>query len=84
MTAIVLAVLVPELGTVGRKEIASLCGVAPFANDSGKMRGKDTRPRVGSALFMAAMFVLDIKTKCDRLVQSGKRKKVAIIPACAP
>ncbi len=30
----------PELGTLDRKQIAALVGVAPFAPDSGKMRGK--------------------------------------------
>jgi transposase len=30
----------PELGTINRKQIASLVGVAPFNNDSGKSRGR--------------------------------------------
>jgi transposase len=30
----------PELGTLNRREIAALAGVAPLTNDSGKHRGK--------------------------------------------
>lgn len=30
----------PELGTLGRKQIAALAGVAPLARDSGTLRGK--------------------------------------------
>ena len=30
----------PELGSLGRREVAALVGVAPFNRDSGKMRGK--------------------------------------------
>jgi transposase len=30
----------PELGTMNRKQIASLVGVAPFNNDSGKSKGR--------------------------------------------
>lgn len=89
MTAVVLAVFVPELGTVSRKEIASLCGVAPFANDSGKMRGARHcaygRPRVRSALFMAALSAVryneTIRARYEKLVKGGKRKKVALV-AC--
>ena len=31
----------PELGTLSRKKIAALVGVAPFSRDSGRYRGKD-------------------------------------------
>ena len=64
MTAVTLAVFVPELGKISRREIASLCGVAPFDNDSGKTFGKRHcyygRPRVKSALSMAILSALDI------------------------
>ena len=45
-----------ELGTLGRKQIAALVGVAPFSRDSGTLRGKRTvwggRARVRAALYM--------------------------------
>lgn len=76
----------PELGTLGRKQIAALTGVAPFNRDSGRMRGK-RRIRGGratsrTALFLSAMsavrFNPDIKRFYERLVMSGKHRKVAL------
>ena len=79
----------PELGTLNRKEIAALVGVAPVNRDSGTMKGKRSiwggRARVRSALYMAALvatrFNPAIKTLCQRLVSCGKPEKVALI-AC--
>ncbi len=76
----------PELGTLSRKQIAALTGVAPFNRDSGRMRGKRRirggRANVRTALFLSAMsavrFNPDIKRFYERLVQSGKHKKVAL------
>ncbi len=49
----------PELGKLNRKQIAAVAGVAPFALDSGTMRGKCTvwggRASVRSARYMAAL-----------------------------
>ena len=49
----------PELGTLGRKQIAALVGVAPFSRDSGPHRGKCAvwggRARVRAALYMGAL-----------------------------
>jgi transposase len=49
----------PELGTLDRKEIAALVGLAPFARQSGQWRGKSFigggRTSVRKALFMGAM-----------------------------
>jgi transposase len=49
----------PELGSLDRKQIAALVGVAPLNRDSGKMRGRRTiwggRAKVRSALYMAAL-----------------------------
>ena len=49
----------PELGTLGRRKIASLAGVAPVANDSGQMRGRRViqggRSAVRQALYMAVL-----------------------------
>ena len=49
----------PELGTLNRRQIAALAGVAPFTRQSGKWRGKSFigggRASVRTALFMAAL-----------------------------
>ena len=76
----------PELGTLSRKQIAALTGVAPFNRDNGRLRGKRRihggRASSRIALFLAAMsaagFNPDIKRFCDRLVKSGKHRKVAL------
>lgn len=77
---------VPELGTLNRKQIASLVGVAPVNNDSGKRRGKRRifggRASVRSVLYMVALSASRtnplIKPFYDRLVANGKPKKVAL------
>jgi transposase len=80
---------VPELGTLDRKKIAALVGVAPFNRDSGHLRGKrhiqGGRPAVRSVLYMATLAAIRsnpvIKTFYHRLLAAGKEKKVAIV-AC--
>jgi len=77
----------PELGILGRKQIAALVGVAPFTRQSGQWRGKSFigggRASVRRALFMGAMaarrYNLVLKAFFERLVAAGKPKKVAII-----
>lgn len=77
----------PELGRLGRKQIAALVGLAPFARQSGKWRGKSFiaggRTAIRSALFMGAMvakrFNPILKVFFDRLVAAGKPKMVALI-----
>jgi transposase len=79
----------PELGSLDRREIASLTGVAPFNRDSGTLRGKRRirggRAQSRTALFLSAMvatrFNPDIKRFYERLLSTGKHKKVALI-AC--
>jgi transposase len=79
----------PELGQLDRKQIAALVGVAPFAHDSGKMRGKRKiwggRATVRHALYMATQsacrFNPQIKAMADRLSAKGKPAKVVIV-AC--
>jgi transposase len=76
----------PELGSLNRREIASLTGVAPFNRDSGKLRGKRRirggRAHSRTALYLSAMvatrFNPDIKRFYERLVSAGKHKKVAL------
>lgn len=77
----------PELGTLDRKEIAALAGLAPFARESGRWRGKSMigggRAGVRKALFMGAMvakrFNPVLKAFFHRLVAAGKEKMVALI-----
>lgn len=76
----------PELGTVNRKEIAALVGVAPFNRDSGRWRGKRTtwggRAGVRAQLYMAALTASQhnpvIRAFYQRLIEAGKPKKVAL------
>ena len=90
VTSRVLIAELPELGKLDHKEIASLCGLAPHARDSGKFHGKRTirggRARVRTALYMAALAATrhnpQIKLFYERLLKAGKEKKVALI-ACA-
>lgn len=59
VTARTLLAELPELGTVNRKQIAALVGVAPFNRDSGTLHGKRAiwggRAPVRSALYMATL-----------------------------
>jgi transposase len=79
----------PELGTLGRREIAALVGVAPFNHDSGSHRGtrsiRGGRSVVRAKLYMAAWvatrFNPVIKAFHDRLIAAGKLRKVARV-AC--
>ena len=76
----------PELGTLDRKKIAALVGVAPFNRDSGTMRGRRTiwggRAEVRSVLYMASLVAtrrnVAIKAFYERLLAAGKAKKVAL------
>ena len=86
MTSMTLLFDLPELGTLGRKEIASLVGVAPINWDSGTHRGKRKvwggRARVRCVLYMATLVAARynpiIKAFYRRLIESGKAKKVAL------
>jgi transposase len=88
LTRTLLACL-PELGTLDRKKVAALVGVAPFNRDSGKLKGKRTtwggRATVRAALYMGALvatrFNPRIRAFYVRLLSAGKAKKVALV-AC--
>ena len=76
----------PELGHLDRKEIASLVGVAPFNQDSGRRRGQRRvsggRPRVRAALYMSALVASRynpaLRETYQRLLAAGKPKKLAL------
>jgi transposase len=86
ITANHLLVLLPELGTLNRKQIASLVGLAPIAKDSGLYKGYRAtgygRTGVKPILFMSAMAARNsnswLKSFYNRLVEAGKKKIVAL------
>ena len=51
----------PELGTLNRRQIAALVGVAPYNRDSGALRGKRAvwggRSRVRAVFYMGALVI---------------------------
>ena len=77
----------PELGSLNRRQIAALAGLAPFTRQSGKWRGKSFigggRASVRTALFMAAMTAMRhnpvLRAFHQRLRAAGKPKLVALI-----
>lgn len=77
----------PELGNLGRREIASLAGLAPYTRQSGQWRGKSMiaggRSSVRSATFLGALVASRhnpiLKAFYQRLLQAGKPKMVALI-----
>ena len=79
----------PELGELNRRAIAALVGVAPMNCDSGKFRGyrriRGGRTPVRNALYMATLVAIrhnpKIRTYYQRLVESGKKKIVALVAA---
>lgn len=89
VTSATLLAKCPELGTLNRREIAKLVGVAPLANDSGKHHGRRTiwggRADVRCVLYMAAVSAMRhnpaIKAFAARLKQAHKPPKV-VITAC--
>ena len=76
----------PELGALGRRQIAALVGVAPMNRDSGTMRGRRTvsggRGRVRAVLYMGALVASQhnpvIRSFYQRLLAAGKPKKLAL------
>jgi transposase len=86
VTAVTLLAELPELGELENKQIASLVGLAPINQDSGKRsRYRKTgkgRPAVRSVLYMAVLTGIRynpvIKKQYDGLVARGKVKKVAL------
>ncbi|MCP3385204.1 MULTISPECIES: transposase [unclassified Bradyrhizobium] len=78
---------VPELGTLNRRQIASLAGLAPFTRQSGRWKGKSMigggRAALRAGLYMAALSASQhhpqLKTFYRRLLAAGKPKMVALI-----
>lgn len=89
VTACTLLAVLPELGTMPRRQISSLAGLAPFTRSSGKWKGKSFitggREPVRRVLYMAVKsafrFNPVIAEFYNRLIAQGKEKSVARI-AC--
>jgi transposase len=85
-TARTLLAELPELGTLDRRKIAALVGVAPINRDSGIMRGRRTvqggRGSVRAALYMAALVATRrnaaVRALYLRLRDAGRPAKVAL------
>lgn len=87
ITARILLADLPELGSLSRKQIAALAGLAPWTRRSGQWKGRSMigggRSSVRRAIFMAALVASRynplLKAFRDKLVAAGKPKLVAII-----
>lgn len=86
LLALTLLADVPEMGTLGRKQVAALVGVAPLNRDSGALRGRRRvwggRAPVRAVLYMATLAATRynpvIRAFYRRLCAAGKPKKVAL------
>jgi transposase len=86
LTRATMLALLPELGSLNRRQIAALVGVAPFNRDSGTRQGGRViwggRAQVRRILYMAAVSAM----RCNPLIRSfyqhlrarGKPAKVAL------
>lgn len=85
-TAAMLMAALPELGTLNRRQIAALVGLAPMNRDSGTFRGRRMivggRAAVRCCLYMPALSAIKcnpfIQQYYNRLIAKGKAFKVAI------
>ena len=86
VTACGLLATLPELGTVGRAQIASLAGLAPRVRESGQYKGKRTigggRAPARRYLYMAALTASRMNPKLkaiyQNLIAKGKPAKLAL------
>lgn len=86
ITAVAILVECPEIGTLTRKQIASLAGLAPMTRQSGQWRGtafiQGGRKFLRDALYMpalvAARFNPDQRQKYQAMISDGKPAKVAL------
>lgn len=82
-----LIAFMPELGTLDRKQTASLAGLAPHPRKSGIFDGyrrtKGGRPEIKRILFMAALSAVrhnpTLKAFYHRLISNGKKPIVALV-----
>lgn len=87
VTAAAMLTLLPEIGTLERKQVASLAGLAPITRQSGQWQGKSFigggRKPLRDTLYMPALVAMrfnpDLKAKYEDLRAAGKPAKVAIV-----
>ena len=76
----------PEIGTLGKKQVAALAGLAPMTRQSGEWKGKafiqGGRKYLRHALYMPALVAIrfnpDLKQKYQAMIKTGKPPKLAI------
>lgn len=86
ITALSVLAELPELGTLNRRQVAALAGLAPHPRESGQWRGQRSigggRPTVRKALYMAALVAARcnpiLKVFYQRLRLAGRPAKVAL------
>ncbi|NBD31274.1 MAG: IS110 family transposase [Alphaproteobacteria bacterium] len=86
VTAVAILVECPEIGTLTRKQIASLAGLAPMTRQSGQWRGtafiQGGRKFLRDALYMpalvAARYNPDLRQRYQNMIKAGKPAKVAL------
>jgi transposase len=86
ITALGVLAELPELGTLNRRQVAALAGLAPHPRQSGQWQGRRTigggRAAVRRALYMAALVAAHtnahLKEFYQRLRAAGKPAKVAL------
>ena len=77
----------PELGTLSRRKIAAIAGLAPYARDSGTLKNArhvtGGRRDVKRTLFICALVAIkndpEMRAFYEKLIKSGKKKMVAIV-----
>ena len=87
VTAACLCAEMPELGTLDRRQVAALLGLAPFDRDSGQLRGgrsiRGGRSKPRHMLYMTAVAAIrwkpGSKACYQRLTGRGKPPKVALV-----
>jgi transposase len=86
LTALILLIEMPELGTMDKRQAAVLAGLAPMTRQSGTWKGKSFirggRANLRQALYMPALvasrFNQDLRQKYQAMIAAGKPAKVAI------
>jgi len=89
VTAMTILAEMPELGSMNKKQVASLTGLAPVTRQSGTWQGKSFirggRANLRRALYMPALVAIQhnkqFKVAYAMLIEKGKPKKVAIVAA---
>ena len=86
VAAATILIEMPEVGTLDKKKAASLTGLAPMTQQSGKWRGKASiqggRKQLRDALYMPALVAVkhnpDMCKKYQSMIKQGKPQKVAL------